>query len=66
MKRMRRTSEDRRVCTDPEGPGALSVKGAIGHHTRRLMETCRPIGQDKEFGFYPVGSQRKDLSRVVA
>ena len=41
MKPRRRTSEERRVGTDPEGPGAPLVKGTTGYHMRLFMDTCR-------------------------
>lgn len=40
--RWSRTSEERRVGTDPEGPGVPLVKGTTGYHIRLFMETCRP------------------------
>lgn len=38
----RRTSEERRVGTDTESPGAPLLKGNTGYHMRLFMETCRP------------------------
>lgn len=40
--RRRRSSEEGRVGTDAEGPGAPLLKGNNGYHMRLFMETCRP------------------------
>lgn len=40
--RRRRNSEEGRVGTDAEGPGAPLLKGNNGYHMRLFMETCRP------------------------
>lgn len=62
--RRRRTSEERRVGTDAEGPGAPLLKGNTGYHMRLFMETCRP-DRSKGVQIYSrqMGGQRKDFKR---